>query len=133
MKRYLFIAAIALSALGISDVHASAENNDYPTVEGRSWPNEVYETPRKTRVALLYHAYRIYAYVKYCHDSREGYLATYVNGVELARARLKIEAIEAEALAVINSPENKATDNGAELDTKRLFTRAVESLNASTG
>jgi hypothetical protein len=40
MKRYLFIAAIALSALGISDVHASAENNDYPTVEGRNVPKD---------------------------------------------------------------------------------------------
>jgi hypothetical protein len=41
--------------------------------------------------------YAAFAYVRVCHQSREGYLVQYVNDVEMAKARNAIEAIVAQA------------------------------------
>lgn len=41
--------------------------------------------------------YAAFAYVRFCHESREGYLVQYVNDIEMAKARNAIEQIVAQA------------------------------------
>ena len=66
---------------------------------GTGWPvpflqlsNPDASAPSK---AALLNAYRVYAVIKLCNVTRLGYLVTYVNDIELGRAREKITLIEA--------------------------------------
>jgi TPR repeat protein len=44
-------------------------------------------------------AYMQYAFVKHCHEVREGYVVVYINDVEFGRAKNAIKTIETDALA----------------------------------
>jgi hypothetical protein len=45
----------------------------------------------------LYFDYAAFAYVRFCHESREGYLVQYVNDVEMDKANKAIKEIVAQA------------------------------------
>jgi peptidoglycan hydrolase-like protein with peptidoglycan-binding domain/uncharacterized protein YecT (DUF1311 family) len=64
----------------------------------------------------LFRAYRLYAFIKYCNELRQGYVMIYINDVEMDRAREKIEGIEKDSLAAINDKD---------FDTTALFGKAV--------
>jgi hypothetical protein len=76
----------------------------------------------KPELAELGNAYRVYGFVKYSSEIRQGYLVAYVNNIELDRAREKIMAIEAPFVA-------KQPD----LDTKEVFDVAIRSLTQHVG
>ncbi len=68
----------------------------------------------------LFGAYRHYAFVKYCNETRQGY--SYVDGSQLGRARRKIGTIEDQSLAFINKGKDE------NLDTSALWNKAVSSI-----
>lgn len=76
----------------------------------------------KPELTELGNAYRVYAFIKYCHEIHRGYLVVYVNDIELDRAREKIKAIEAPFIAA--QPD---------LDTKEVFDGAAKSLSDQVG
>jgi hypothetical protein len=73
---------------------------------------------KRPELTDLVNAYRVYSVVKYCNEIRQGYLVTYVNDIELDRAREKIKAIEAPYLAAYKN-----------LDTDELFNMAFQSVH----
>ena len=74
--------------------------------------------PSNASKEALLNAYRVYAIVKYCNSIRKGYLVTYVNDIELGRAREKIKLIEAPYIAESNN-----------LDVRRLYDAAAGSTS----
>jgi uncharacterized protein YecT (DUF1311 family) len=66
----------------------------------------------------LFRGYKLYAFIKYCNEIRQGYEMVYINDVEMERARHKIEGIEKDALAAIDDKD---------FDTRALFNKAVRS------
>jgi hypothetical protein len=63
-------------------------------------------------------AYKRYAVVKYCNQTRQGYVAVYVNDIELDRARTAVKAIEDKVVAA-----------DKDLNTDTLWKRALSELN----
>jgi hypothetical protein len=124
MRTSAFILAFALSLINsMAFAFEWPESTSVPssyTGPPAGWPVP-YVTlvkPDASKAALT-NAYRVYAIVKYCNSTRQGYLVTYVNDVELDRARDKIKLIEAPYIA-----ENK------NLDTSGLFGEAVKSVGS---
>jgi hypothetical protein len=70
----------------------------------------------------LYEAYRKYGYVKYCNESRQGYLAVWVNDVQLDRARAHTKAVEDETVELLKSPK-------AEID--KVYSDAIRSMDGA--
>jgi hypothetical protein len=121
-------ATMALALSLISSSIASALDWKAPTNVPNSyvgkaggWPvPTVSLTPADastTSKAALMSAYRVYAVLKSCNVTRQGYLVTYVNDIELGRAREKITLIEAPYLV-----ENK------NLNTDALYAEAAKSV-----
>jgi restriction endonuclease Mrr len=73
------------------------------------------ERQAKIPVNRLYWAYVSYSHVQLCHEARRGYAVTYVNDVELQRARTVAKAIEQRALA--EDPKIDPDKTFAEADT----------------
>ena len=70
---------------------------------------------------LLLGTYSLYSQLQLCYQVREGYLAKYINDVELERARTVTKAIEKEALAI---------DPTLEQDLDRMFADADKSARS---
>ena len=78
MKLLKVLTAVAL--LATSSTAALASKN--PPLNADVW--------KVSQGDKLYEAYRKYGYVKYCNETRQGYLAVWVNDVQLDRARARI-------------------------------------------
>lgn len=68
-------------------------------------------------VNRLLNGYMAFGYVRFCHESREGYLVQYVNGAELQKAERAVKAIVAQT-----------TKEDPSLNTDRVWQEA-QSLN----
>src|SRR5665647_2361549 len=103
MKRALILAAMlmlslstAAAALSIGDFTGPPRDVDGAIVPengnmntgGNPIPNTLF---KRIGVSKLGNAYRVYAFIQYCYNKRQGYLSS----IELDRAREKIKAIEA--------------------------------------
>ncbi|MET4798052.1 hypothetical protein [Bradyrhizobium sp. LB11.1] len=77
-------------------------------------------TSREKSAQKVYEAFRYYAYVQYCYRSREGYMAVYVNDVELDRARLKTKEIQS---------DQQAISSDSPLDTEGMWKRATKNIS----
>lgn len=75
------------------------KNTDIPTVAAcfPGYDEMVYEARRRNATKLtarLFDVYRSWMYVYLCNQARAGYLAVFVNDIELERARKAVKAIE---------------------------------------
>jgi hypothetical protein len=66
----------------------------------------------------LFNGYRLYGYVKFCNEVREGYMVQYVSDIELERARKAIKAIAA-----------RATKDDASINTDDVWQKARGTLD----
>jgi hypothetical protein len=120
MKRIILIAVALCSISG----GAFARDFDF-TLPGLS--------PTASNFDKLYYAFRVYAMVRACNEARKGYAMIYLNEVEMDRARVKIKAIETEAIPTIKL---SASDDAfvrlffrsGTLDTTAMFSDAVISI-----
>jgi hypothetical protein len=65
----------------------------------------------------LFNSYRLYAYVKFCNDVRQGYLVQYINDLELDRADKAIKAVVAQI-----------TKEDTSINTDDIWEKALRSL-----
>lgn len=89
-------------------------NGDQLTIRETPYADE-YSDVHKRRWQTLFDAYRHYGFIKYCNETRRGYLAQWVNEDELGRARSHVKHLEDEAKEVW----------GDEIDTDKLYKSAL--------
>src|ERR1035437_6527115 len=126
MKRALILVAMltlslstAAAALSIGDFTGPPRDVDGAIVPengnmntgGNPIPNTLF---KRTGGSKFGNSYRVYAFIQYCYDKRQGYLSH----VEIDRAREKITAIEAPFILAYPA-----------LDSTELFYGAVKSLS----
>jgi hypothetical protein len=70
-----------------------------------------YTPEQRVRWQRLFDAYRTYAIIQYCRETRRGYHIQWINEVELDRARSRVKKIEDEAKELL----------GDALDADQLF------------
>src|SRR5438270_4980626 len=84
----------------LGKIEDCARNNDQSCIITQKDLDEAEKTLESLENAdALQAAYKNYAIVKYCNEVRRGYVAVYINEIELARARTAIKAIEENAIA----------------------------------
>lgn len=107
--------AIAVALLiGFSAIsHAAKADPRWPS-DGR-WANN-------SPFSQLEFGYELYAFVKFCHDRRKGFLVTFVNDEEFADARERITELENRMKPKIFPP----MDDDA---LRRVFDDAAHSLS----
>ncbi len=95
---------------------AAQQSPDHPSTSmAANMPMvKAYSPEQRVRWQRLFDAYRTYVIVKYCSESRKGYLIPWVNDDELDRARRRVKKIEDEARELF----------GDELDADGLFRTA---------
>ena len=92
-----------------------------PAVGYKPGPTMMGEAITASPQDKLYEAYRKYIYVKYCNETRQGYLVVWVNEVELDRARTRVKAIEDDVKA--EKPQ---------IIPDRLYQIALQSINGAS-
>lgn len=111
MKTIKILAAAAIAALTIGC--AEAQSTASPPLQ---MDNEMFANP----AVKLFEADRKYGYVKWCYGQREGYLSVWINDVQLERARLRVKAIEDDAVAKVS-----------DVNPKDLWKLAMKSLQGA--
>jgi hypothetical protein len=99
----------------LSDLHSSTDQRS----DVQKSATDRYTAVQKKRWQTLFDADRHYGFLKYCNETRKGYLVQWVNDVELDRARSFVKRLEDEAKEVW----------GDELDADRLYKSALTYLD----